>query len=426
MPTELPNLSSHERVGAMNVNLLLQGKDIPVLLTALSNIKPEEPADSPPCVQASSISTSILEATAEISGDDLAKRKLVDAGTIQQILAVLFRHPKSVPIIEACLDLLAALLENRPDLHAQIAELKGPHLIIRSMINTQASKSIQLCGCALLLDLTATQRNRELMGEFFAVEVVLSALKEFGEDVSLVSTACAFIANVAFGSTANKDLIVQSGGLKAILRVMKRHKEEETANIWCALALRNLSLDSTVNQKSLTENGCVRVLLASILQHKDVSKLADHSLAVLLNLLDGERTHYNEAAKQTLELRGVEIIVRCIRTFRNGASLQNSAVGCLRALADNGDMYSEMVLSGGGMEAALSSMIAYRSVEGLQSNGIRLINLLGGLGSAARARIVQAGGLNTISLSLRTHIGNEKMVESGVRTLTMLRSSRSS
>lgn len=391
-------------------------------LTALEEMDPESALSNLSLsANANSIASAMLEVADSVADDDDARRKLVDDGVVEQILGVLLRHPKSEHIIDASLSLLAVVLQHRPDLHGRLAAVKGPQLIIRSMINTRGCKTVQVSGCALLLELTTTQQNREIMGQFFAVEVVLSALKAFGDDLPLVTTACAFLANIAFKCSANKALIVQSGGLKSILRVMKRNKDDEAVNIWCALALRNLSVESPANQKRLTEGGCVRVLLGCILVLKDCGKLVDHALAVLYNLLDGEDGHNVESAKQTLDLRGVEIIVRCMRTFRNVASLQHSAVGCLRSLSDNGDAFSEMVLGGGGLEAVLTSMIAYRAMEAVQANGIRLIVLIGGLGKPAKMKIIQAGGLNTISLSLKTHIGNEKMVESGVAALNMLR-----
>lgn len=408
---------------------LLQGKDNATCgvlenLMALGQMDPDDTlADASVSEQAVSLSNGILMSADAVADDALARRNLVENGVINQILGVLLRHPKSEPIIEAALGLLAVVLQKRSDLHSQIAEVKGPQLIIRSMINTRACKAVQVSGCSLLLELTATQQNREIMGQFFAVEVVLSAMKGFGDDAALITTSCAFLANIAFQCPANKELIVQFGGLQTILRVMKKRKEEEAVIVWCVLALRNLTLDSHANQATLIGGGIIRILLGSILLFKDNGKLVDHALAVLFHVSNGEEQHHIESSKQTLELRGVEIIVRCMRTFRNVASLQRSAVGCLRALADNGDAFSEIVLSGGGLEAALSTMIAYRATEDVQANGIRLINLIGGLSKSAKQRIVQAGGLNTISLSLKTHIGNEKLVESGVATLNMLRAS---
>lgn len=391
-------------------------------LTELSQMDPDAAIDDPSQTQqAITLSKQVLRCADDAAEDELTRRELIDKGVVSQIVGVLLRHPKSEPIIEAALGLLAVVLQRRPDLHSQIAEVKGPQLIIRSMINTRSCKALQVSGCSLLLELAATQQNREIMGQFFAIEVVISALKAFSDDIALVTTSCAFLANIGFQCPDNKQLIVQNGGLKTLLRIMKKKKEEEAVIVWCVLALRNLTLDSKTNQETLISGGIVRLLLGNILLFKDNGNLVDHGLALLHNLISGNETHHTEGSKQTLELRGVEIIVRCMRTFRNVASLQLSAVGCLRALADNGDSYSEFVLAGGGLEAVLSTMIAYRAIADLQANGIRLIYLLGGLGKSAKQRIVQAGGLNTISVSLKTHIGNEKLVDSGVATLNMLR-----
>lgn len=391
-------------------------------LTELSQMDPDGAIDDESQSEhAATLSKKILICADDAADDEATRRKLVDKGVVSQILAVLLRHPKSEPTIEAALGLLAVVLQQRPDLHSQIAEVKGPQLIIRSMINTRSCKALQASGCSLLLELTATQQNREIMGQFFAIEVVVSALKAFGDDIALVTTSCAFLANIGFQCPDNKQLIVENGGLKALLRVMKKKKEEEAVMQWCVLALRNLTLECPANQETLISGGVIRILLGSILLFKDNGNLVDHGLALLFYLISGNEEYHTESSKQTLELRGVEIIVRCMRTFRNVTSLQLNAVGCLRALADNGDSYSELVLSGGGLEAVLSTMIANRAVEELQANGIRLIYLLGGLGKSAKQRIVHAGGLNTISVSLKTHIGNEKLVESGVATLSMLR-----
>jgi hypothetical protein len=405
---------------------LMAANRVDVYLAALAELAPDGAApESAPCGQVGGICSAILALVDGPAGGAEGGATPGEPGTVELSLKVLLRHTKDARIIESALCALAAQLRATPDAQRRMGELKGPQLIVRSMMNARASKSVQLAGAELLLDLTPSQQNREIMGQFFAVDAVLAGLKSFGDDGAIVTTACAFLANIGFESPKNKALIVEGGGLKVIMRVMRRHKESEAVNVWGALALRNLSLDNAANQAALTEGGCVRLLLAAVLQFKDTERLIDHVLAVVRHLVEGAEECHEESAVQVVELRGVEIIVRCMRTFRGAASLHHSAVACLRALADHHDRHAELVVSLGGAEATLSSMIAYRSMEGLQASGIALLHRLGGLTEAVRARIVQAGGLNTISLSLKTHIGNEAMVESGVTALNALKSPRS-
>lgn len=397
--------------------VLMESPELDVLLAALAETPPDLPKDSELSIQVGRICNALVE--------NLQKPAVNYApGLLEVCLSVLLRHTKDERVIHGALRVLGGLLSKNAEVQSRLGELKGPQLVVRSMISMRQSKPVQLAGCKLLLGMTPRKENREIMGQFFAVEVVLWALKAFGEDEELVLTCCAFLANASYGSAKNKELIAASGGLKAIVKALKKNKDSADITTWGALSLRNLAIDNDTNQKTMFEAGVIRVLLWAMVKFRDNEKVMVHSVAVLYHLVDGTKPAHADAAQQVVDLRGIDIIVRSMKSFRAETTLHHCGIGCMRALVGHSESYAEIFLAGGGLEAVLSSMIAFRTTEQLQTNGIELIGKLCRIGKDVRSRIISAGGLNTISISLKTHIGNEAMVEMGLSTIQVLRGSR--
>lgn len=394
---------------------LCESCELSLFLAALTDIPSDIPESSKLSVQVGKICRGI---------DTVLQNSSLHSvpGVLELCLAVLLQHTKDERVIHGTLSVLVVVMPPNEDVQNQFCELKGPQLVIRSMISTRTAKPVQIAGSRILLELTTSERGREVMGQFFAIEVVLSSLKAFNSDPELQRIACAFIANMGYRSPKNKERISQNGGIKAILRIMKKQKDSAVTTTWATLALRNMTKDNFENQEFVFSAGVIRLLLTAILQYKDNEKVVVHAVAVLFHLVDGKNPSHAAAAQQMVEFRGIDIIVRSMRAFRAVSTLHLCCVGCFRAIAHHGGRYAQSLLAGGALEAALSSMIAYRTMEELQANGIELMRTLGTQGEEVRLRIISAGGLNTISISLKTHIANEAMMEVGATTLLELRS----
>lgn len=398
---------------------LMRANEIPVLLSVLTEVAPVNDSNVPDTEVGEQIAQICKNMLKLLSKQD-AKGALViyEQSGVELCLKSLLRHTADANIIECVLCVLDFLVQQVPHLQIRITELKGPQIVIRSMINASSDSSVQLAGCSLLLGMTPNQHNRALMGQFFAIEVILAAMKTFNDDPIVAATCTAFIANICFESKANKEKIVDGGGLRVLLKMMKKYKENESIHTWSCLALRNLSRDNAGYQSLLIEMGAIRSLLISVVQFKEVEKLVEHALAALVNLLESRKTAAMAAA-EIVELRGVEIMILCMRSFRTG-SLPHSAVACLRKMADVSSKLAASVVRGGSIEAVLSVMISNRTRQDTQENGIALMLRLSRQ-SSARQRMIKAGGAAIISQSLNAHIGNEKLVETGVLVLSKLR-----
>jgi hypothetical protein len=203
---------------------------------------------------------------------------------------------------------------------------------------------------------------------------------------------------------------------------MKKNKEHETINTWSVLAIRNLTLNNLQNVETISQLGGVRMIVATILQFKDEQKMQDLALGALANMTNGTDATSLSNASTMVSLRGVEIVVRAMRTFRGSLSIQLSGSSLLSTIASLDSNWAHVVLGDGGLDATLSSMIAFRSSLLLQRNGISLMHTLLLLGESGRAKIVAAHGLDAISVALKTHIRDEALVEMGVLTRRLLKS----
>jgi Spinocerebellar ataxia type 10 protein domain len=346
--------------------------------------------------------------------------ELDKAGAVELAVSVMVSHPKHQEILLAVFHALRALVHNRTETQIRFGDQKGIQLTVRSMLFLRQSEELQLAGTALLLDLTPSKANREIIGQFFGIEVVITAMQASRSRLDLIGTGCAFLANVAFQSEDNKRTIAKSGGIKRLLRALRENASDETIVMWTALALRNLAFNNSENKMLMTKQGGLRYLVDAAMNCRELEKVEIHILGAIVNIIKDDKNN----AEQLFKLYGLDLVIQLMRNFRNSIDIQSSCCAILRELTYLADTCAYQVLKSGGLETMLSAMISLRYSQDIQEHGISMLHKMALLGPEARAHILAAGGLETMTSTLNAHILQEKLVEEGVQVIRFIRSSR--
>lgn len=420
---------------------ILEANEIDIFLAALSEID----IDSAESIQVSELCDAlgkVLETTkrsivssplnpSSQDQDDTSRRlattkQLEEAGVIELALSAMLKHPLNADVQMQCINALQLVARNGPATSKRMGELKCIQLVVRCMIQHKKNVQLQKAGTELLLALTFDKENRGIMGEYYAIEVVVTAMKAQAEDPIESSIGCAFLANVSYESESNKAMIVKSGGVKALLRALKHHLTSSPVCLWSCLALRNLSLNNTETCALLRRLGALRLVLNAMFSFKEDLKLQEHGVTVVRNMLSASLAGQDTSVIQRLvELHGLEYIVRCLRSFRTAEGLQIACVSALRLVTSASETHARLVVSVSGLEAVVSAMLAMRAVCDLQEEAIAILRTCINLGPDVKRRLVTANASDTISLVLKTHITNETLIADGLLIIRQLRGATS-
>lgn len=259
--------------------------------------------------------------------------------------------------------------------------------------------------------------------QFFGVEVIVGAAKNFLEDIYLQRVSIQILIYLAQNDHAEGEAAAarRGGKARAALRVLKRYKKEDDLALDACRLLEIVTRDADIGMvEQLGRIGAVRMLTTSIIGFKEAEELQEYAYRALSNLV----TANEECARQLAAMRGVEMVVRALRRFRRCVPLNISCVAALHALVDLNDVQTLAAFAAGGLEAMLSLMIEYRENADIQKHAIAVVDRLTWMRGDIRHRFLSIGGAQTLSSMLSAHLMNEEIVKAGAETLKFIRSGR--
>lgn len=340
---------------------------------------------------------------------------------IPPLFDLMLRHPCHVRAQLACSHILATLCQSCPAAARAVAEAKGVQLLIHTMLLHKESLPVSFQATrALSALITATPEFAPTLFQFFSVEVVVASAKTFVDDLELQKVALHLLTTLAAADDGDDDAaaVRRGGQARAAMRALRQHRDDMELTVEACHLLREVAASAdgeTLEQ--LGYNGAVRVLGLAIVGFKDDELVQIPAFEALGHLTSGDE----DCTRQLAAMRGIEIILRVMRKFRNALPLRLSCLLLLRTLANLDDMQAMVIFTLGGLEAVFSAMIEYRQNLQIQEHAIAIIERIVWLREDVRLKIISVGGVKTISSSLRIHITNEALVEKGVKTLRYIR-----
>ena len=162
------------------------------------------------------------------------------------------------------------------------------------------SARVQEYGCELV-----TRQHGDtvvLMAAAGGVEVMVAALRRFGEDPRMAHLACGALANL----TDTRNVVVGANGVEAVLYALSAHGETdaEVARRGCEL-IANLLANAEDRDAIATAGGCELMVLTCLRAHRGVDAVVGETCSALIGLTAdaGSRQVITSAG-------GIELVVK--------------------------------------------------------------------------------------------------------------------
>lgn len=334
-----------------------------------------------------------------------------------RIFEIMFQHSADNRLQYGCLRLLADVVEQSTEVVHDIVDKKGVQIIAHSMLIHKDSFPISfLAVCLFSKILRAKPDACNILLASYVVELVVSAAKTFLDDENFQHVSL----NLLFGITQlddGEDLAADArrgGAARAAMRALKRHRKEEELSVTACDLLQIVTKSAS---RDLLEQmygiGVVRLLAVSTVIFRDCRAIQESAYTAIYNLavLD------DRCLRQFSSQKGMEMVLRTIRRFRECVSVNISCVALLRLLIDYNHVHAAAACSAGADETALSLMIEYRKNAWIQAHAIAIMSRLVRLRDDIRLKILGFGGSKILTMVLLEHFTNRAIVDQGVRTL---------
>lgn len=375
-------------------------------LTVLSETSIESKSDE---VLVRDVCSAIYSAANEARQVATELDNLQSEGILQQCLAVLDNHKNNAAHLSAAMYVMMALCADRGSAQCLLGDLGAIPKIIDVVKNSPDDVACQVSGCSLLSALIQNADNRAKMVENNAFELVLKKLSAFRSHRDMVCACCAFVANAGCESAIYRDAVLKYGGLREIMVVLGMYRKDEVIVTWCAKSLFCMSSQSLKVQQLVGAQNGVSLLFESLVYFRDTHSLQVYGFGTLHNII--KENSWN--ARELFSMKGIEVCVRAMRAFRSVMMIQLHCVSVLRTIARLGKPCLKQVVSEGGVNATLSSMISMLSCVEYQERAMSFLRMLV-VYDDARQRMVLARGDEIVMRILTSHIWNSQIVEDGI------------
>ena len=179
---------------------------------------------------------------------------------------------------------------------------------------------------------TGNSSNRTELGDLGCCELILSIIRAFPNDATLVERSCLVAANLAYSST-NKTKLGAAGFCEAVLETLRFHALSSTASVvkmvcWCSI---NLSASHKDNAARLGRAGGVEMFRDALGRHSAEEGVVQWALLALAYLCTPECPANVQRADESGLL--VSEVFATLQRHRMNAGIAQEALHVLAAVA---------------------------------------------------------------------------------------------
>ena len=165
----------------------------------------------------------------------------------------------------------------------KVGEKGGIALILNAMEVHADDETVNLHSCMTLTNLTHNSlENRSRFHELNGVEILIAAMKRFGNNAKYQRQACWATLTLS-GSDDICKKFVTSGGDSALINAMLQHRSDSGVQQFGCWALGNMALSGDDVQRKLKKKGVIEVFKIALETHgtdAEVVRQAQHALGV--------------------------------------------------------------------------------------------------------------------------------------------------
>jgi len=203
-------------------------------------------------------------------------RKIVAAGGVHAIIAVMKSNPKAPDIQEfAC-----GALWNLSATDDSAASL-GLSEILKAMKALPMASGVQRQACGVLRNLTENNLLSKKVANAGGIAAILTAMRNHPDASQVHDVACGALANLA---EDNAVLLCQQGAVADVVAAMKSHLDVESVQEQACLAIWLLAANHQEGKIRIRRDGAIPAVQAAMARHPTNATIQSHGSSAIEEL----------------------------------------------------------------------------------------------------------------------------------------------
>jgi hypothetical protein len=294
---------------------------------------------------------------------------LVQGGVVVAVIDTMVDNESNLQIQERGCTILALLASaENLEVNFSIAETNGVELLVSALAVFGDNVNVTLQACKCFSYLSIDPELRVMIVAQGGLRLVVVAITSNPDNAELVGFACSTLLNLTFD--AEVSAYIGSGIVDAIVQTMTGHLKSALLQETGLGILQNISMRGPDEKARIAEAGGVEAVVSVLREHIRLPSVVERGLATLWSL-----AVLDENQIRVANADGINLVVNCMMALIEYERVQKQGCGCLCALA--GDSTSKVLLrNAGGLDAIVFAMWAHFNKSGVQKEGCRAISNL--------------------------------------------------
>lgn len=316
------------------------------------------------------------------TNDALMQQGLGRAGAVQAIVLCVERNEGGDPrMTESGLRALSSLAYF-PENRERIREQRGIEVIVSAMGNHSQSVSVQTEGATLLANYAfGSEENKKVISAGFGIDLLVTAMKTYPAERELQGRACQALRNITFNAPSILSSAGAKGAVTAALDALSGHLLAEDVIEQGIVAIFNMVTPHPPNADRLASvSSHMTVLLEALRAYSESERIQTAALAIMESVL----RRRPEALPPLLETGGVQDIVAAMKGAITQPGVMRQGASCLLAILaveECKQVTLDSIKEAGGLESLLELLyiaVTYKpkaELEARERGGRRVIRL---------------------------------------------------
>lgn len=215
-----------------------------------------------------------------------SQMKLRESGILELLIETMKRHRSQESIQKSSVVAIAHLSADNERNRRELGFFGAVDQIVGMMRLYRSNEDLQVSGCVALRHLAFDEENRDIIGSCGGIPIILDAMSllrrhNAHNEVTEILKA---LSNSTFDHTENKLTIFSCGGVETVSSLVVRDTPGSILE-GALRVLRNVTDCSEDVREAIRESDVIYTILDCMRDRKTDAGVAEHALALLLNLL---------------------------------------------------------------------------------------------------------------------------------------------
>ena len=260
---------------------------------------------------------------------------------------------------------------------------------------------------------------------------VVQAMRIYEEEIDVLQKACVALGSLVLDA-GHRARVVRAGGIDAVVSAMAAHPADELLQRHACRVLAHLSDDDARACTTIARVGGLEAVTSAMRTFDRALQLQRSGCAILAHSLTVQDVDEPEEVADCLalelgsaivEAEGVGLLLGALVNAPEDAAVQRDCCAALAALAQHGEGQHKVIVSRGGMHAALFAVRRHRALAEVVAEACLLLSTLAAGEPAVKRAFVEAHGISEMCLVLSEHESEASVQTQALTVLWVVRHS---